>query len=203
MTYRHGYVRHGHHRYGKGGPTYTNSTVPWYITVDPGLGVNIRADGLVADTRPSPIRPGTTVSYTFSFLPQTGRGFTANEHVERFRRARELLVRAKDVVVYSDVSGDTVRYREQHGGPDGTQLVRIGPLEPTSDADAPQGEAPPGRDSMHEPRWAIVTGGEAVSPQPPDKTTRAELTLEATTIAPASGFGTRTAVRAAREVNGL
>ncbi|MDT3434684.1 hypothetical protein [Haloarcula sp. 1CSR25-25] len=203
MAYRHGYVRHGYHRYGKGDPTYTNSHQPWYITVDSGLGANIRADGLLAETRPSPIRPGTTVSYTFSFLPQTGRGFAANEHVGRFRRARQLLVRASDVVVYGDVPGGTVRYREQHGGPDGTQLVRIGPLEATSSADAPAGEEPPGRSSMHDARWAVVSGGEAVSPQPADRTTRAMLTLEATTIAPAGEFATRTAVRAAREVNGL
>jgi len=203
MTYRHGYARHGHHRYGKGDPTYTNSDEPWYITVDAGLGANVRADGLVADTRPSPIRPGTTVSYTFSFLPQTGRGFAANEHVDRFRRARQLLRRAADVVVYGDIPGESVHYREQHDAPDGTQLVRIGPLAATSDADAPAGKAPPTRQSMHEPRWAVVTGGEAVSPQPPDRTTRATLTLEATTIAPASAFDTRADVRAAREVNGL
>lgn len=203
MTYRHGHVRHGHHRYGKGDPTYTNSIVPWYLTVDGGLGANIRTEALTTDTRPSPIQPGREVTYTFVFQPQTGRGFSVNEHVERFRRARKLLVRSDDVVVYGDVPGDTVRYREQHGGPDGTQLVCIGPLEPTSDAGAPGGEAPAGRDSLHEPRWAVVTGGKAASPQPAGQTTRATLTLETMTIAPASAFTTRTAVRAAREVNGL
>lgn len=203
MTHRHGYIRHGYHRYGKGDPAYTNSNVPWYITVDSSLGTNIRAEALTTDTRPSPIQPGREVTYTFEFKPQTGRGFQANEHVDRFRRVRNLLIRSEDVVVYGDVPGDTVRYREQHGGPDGTQLVRIGPLEPTSNADAPADEEPPGRDSLHESRWAVVTGGEAVSPQPADQTTRATLMLETTTIAPASAFATRTAVRAAREVNGL
>ena len=203
MTYRHGSVRHGHHRYGKGDPTYTNSDVPWYLTVDDGLGANIRTEALTTETHPSPIQPGRKVTYAFVFQPQTGRGFRVNEHIERFRRARKLLVRSDDVVVYGDVPGDRVRYREQHGGPDGTQLVRIGPLEPTSDAGAPAGEAPVGRDSLHEPRWAVVTGGEAMSPQPADQTTRATLTLETTTIAPASAFTTRTAVRAAREVSGL
>ena len=200
MSYNHGYVNHGYHNYGKGAPSYTNSEVPWYITIDENIGANIRADGLTTETLPSPIRPGQTVEYSFVFLPQTGRGFTENEHIERYERARDLLIKADDVVVYGDVPGDTVRYREQHFEEDGAQLVRIGPLEETSDASAPAGEAPPGRDSIHDPRWAVVTGGEAQMTRP-EKV--GEVRLEAATIAPASEFSTRSAVRAAREVNGL
>lgn len=203
MTFRHGYVRHGQHRYGLGSPTYTNSDSPWYITTGGELGTNIRAEGLTTGSRPGAVRPGRTISYTFVFLQQSGRGFTAREHVERYRTARELLVRADDTVVYGDVTGDEVRYREQHGDADGTQLVRIGPLERTSDASAPAGAAPPGRESLFEPRWAVVEGGEGQATMAPDRLTSARLTLEATTIAPASAFDSRTAVRAAREVNGL
>ncbi|AUV81249.1 hypothetical protein C2R22_05890 [Salinigranum rubrum] len=200
MTFRYGYVRHGYHRYGKGDPVYRGHDSPWYVTLAPTLGANVRADGLSAEGSPSPIRPGQTVTYTLAFMPQRGRGFGANEHVDRYRRARSLLIRADDVVTYGEVPGDEVRYREQHDAPGGTQLVRIGPLDAQSNASAPAGAPPPGRDSIHEPRWAVVTGGGTETSRPEKG---ALLQLQTVTIAPASDFPKRSALRAAREVNSI
>jgi hypothetical protein len=193
---RHGRGRYGYTTYGISRRQYAGFEAPWYIQTRT---EGIRIDGLSSPSALSPVVPGQTVTYECVFLPQPERGDPADDHVERFTTARDLLVRAPDVVTF-DPPGTTASYREQHGDADGTQLVAIGPLAPASDASSPDAELPPSRDSIHEPRWAVVTGGEAVASLPE---THARLTLEATTIASIEDFATRDAVRAARENNGF
>lgn len=193
---RNGYGRYGYATYGSGRKQYRGFDAPWYIETRT---EGIRADGLDISTLPSPIVPGRTVTYEFVFRPQPADGDPDDDHVQRFRDARDLLVRAPDVVTY-DPPGTTCSYREQHGAADGTQLVAIGPLATASDGTAPQGSLPPTRDSIHDSRWAVVVGGEASSPLPDRVCT---LVLEATTIASTDTFGSRQAVRDARENNGF
>lgn len=193
---RYDYGRYGYTTYGVSRRQYRGYDAPWYIQTRT---EGIRADGLVTDALPSPIVPGQTVTYRFVFRPQPSGGVDADDHIERFRTARDLLTLAPDVVTY-DPPGATASYREQHGQADGTQLVAIGPLPSASDASTPVGELPPPRDSVHDPRWAVVVGGEARSPRP---TAAATLTLDATTIASTDTFASRDAVRNARENNGF
>lgn len=193
---RNGYARYGHATYGTGQRNFRKYEAPWFISTRTG---GIRVDGLNGDPGLDPVVPGQTVTYECVFLPQPAGGDPTDDHLQRFRSARDLLVRAPDVVTY-DPPGTTCSYREQHGDADGTQLVALGPLPESADASAPVGELPAVRDSIYQPRWAVVVGGEASSPLPEKAAT---LTLEATTIASTDTYGTRSAVRNARENNGF
>ena len=193
---RHSHGRYGYTSHGTSRRNYRGYDAPWFIKTRTR---GIRVDGLVRGQPPSPVVPGRTVTYECTFRPQPSSGDGGDDHLDRYTAARELLVRAPDVAVY-DPPGTTAAYREQHGDADGTQLVAIGPLAPASDASAPAGQLPPVRDSIHNPRWAVVVGGEASAPLPE---TAATLTLEATTIAATSTYGSRQTVRDAREYNGF
>lgn len=193
---RHGYARYGKSTYGSGRRQFVGFDAPWFIQTRTG---GVRVDGISTSTRVSPIVPGKTIAYDCVFSPQPPQGDAVDDHIERFNAVRELLIRAPDVVTF-DPPGTACSYREQHGAPDGTQLVAIGPLASASSGTAPQGELPPVRDSIHNPRWAVVVGGEARSPLPE---TACMLTLEATTIAPTSEYPTRQGLRDARENNGF
>lgn len=193
---RYGHGRYGHTSYGTSRRQYRGFDAPWFIKTRTR---GIRVDGLASGQPLSPVVPGQTITYECRFLPQPARGDSADDHLERYRAARELLGRAPDVVVY-DPPGTTAAYREQHGAADGTQLVAIGPLAPASDGSAPAGQLPPVRDSVHDPRWAVVVGGGSIAPRPRKQAT---VTLEATTIAATSTYGSRQAVRDEREYNGF
>lgn len=193
---RHGYGRYGYTTHGVSRLRYTGYPAPWYIHTRDG---GIRADGLLSSDPPSPVVPGQTVTYTFVFRPQPPGGVSSDDHLARFRSARDLLVRAPDVVTY-DPPGTEAHYREQHGAADGTQLVAIGPLPAAADGTTAEGELPPPRDSIHEPRWAVVTDGEARAVRPD---VMATVTLEAVTLASTDTYGSRAAVRDAREHNGF
>lgn len=197
MTTRHGRTRYGYSSYGDTQRQYTGFDSPWYIATRTD---NIRVDGVTVSAPPSPVVPGQTRTYDCVFAPQPQSGDQTDDHIERYERARDLLLRAPDVVTY-DPPGISCSYREQHTAADGTQLVALGPLPRASDAGTAQGELPATRsNSIHEPRWAVVVGGETATSRP-DRIAR--LSLEATTIATTETYGTRAAVRAARENNGF
>lgn len=176
--------------YGESPTGYAGVEAPWHIGA-------VRVDGLRTDGNLSPVVPGEAVSYDCVFLPQPSNGDQNDDHVERYKDLREYLVRGPDVITY-DPPGARVFYREQHDG--ASQLVRIAPLRADHDATYENGNPPPGRDSIHNGRWAVITGGEAHAPLP-DRECR--LVLETVTIASTAEYPTREAVVDAAERNDI
>jgi hypothetical protein len=186
--------RYADHRYAgalRGDPPtgYANSDVPWHIGPT-------RVDGLAAsEPLGPPVVPGRERTYECRFLPDASHD--ARDHVRRFETVAAYLEYAPDVLTF-DPPGGQVFWREQYDGP--SALVRVAPLQADHDATYVDGESPPGRDSLHAGRWAVVTGGTASAPVPERACT---LQLETVTVGSTADYPTRDAMLAAAERNGF
>jgi hypothetical protein len=176
--------------YGATPTGYRGFEAPWAFG-------SVRVDGVAAGEPLSPVIPGRTVTYECTFAPQPAGGDPDDDHAARLTALAQYLVHADDVLLY-DPPGTEVFYREQYDG--ASALLRIAPLRPDHDASWVDGDPPPGRDSIHEPRWAVVTGGEPARPLPDRAST---LTLETVTIGATADYPTRDAMLAAAERNGF
>ncbi|MFC6825657.1 hypothetical protein [Halopelagius fulvigenes] len=161
---------------------------PWHIG-------SVRVDGLSAENGVPPITPGASATYRVAMWPQPDDEIA--DHVERYRALKQYGRRAPGVVVYQTPEVDCY-FREQQAG--ASNLVRIRPLAADAPATTATGELPPTRDSVHDPRWAVVTGVSDGTSLPERQCT---LEIETTTIASTAEFPTRQAVIAARRRNSL
>jgi len=185
--------RYADHRYAgtlRGDPPtgYTNSDAPWAFG-------STRVDGLDASDPLSPIVPGKTVTYTCRFLPDTTE--VDGGHIQRAQTVAEYIRRGFDTISF-DVVGQAF-YREQYDGP--SALLRVGPLQADHDGAWVDGNPPPPRESIHEPRWAVPSGGSYNAPvgdQGP-----ATVQLETMTLASVADYPTRDSMIAAAERNGF
>lgn len=176
---------------------FTNTKSPWAVS-------STRVDGIESSVPLSPIVPGRTVTYECTFLPDPSE--VAGGHIQRAQTLANYLPYADDVLVY-DPPGLQVFYREQYDGP--SALARIAPLHPTHDGTWEGSDPPPDRESMHNSRWGVVTGGELSAPLGVDGP--ATLQLETVTIAAAEDTGdvhipvyeTRSEAVAAAERSGI
>jgi hypothetical protein len=185
--------RAAEHRYAealRGNPPtgYATTAEPWAFG-------SVRVDGVSADAQLSPIVPGRTVTYTCTFVPAPNE--RERGHHQRMDTLAQSLVHANDVLTF-DPPGDRVFYREQYDG--ASALVRIAPLRSDHDATWVGGDPPPGRESIHDPRWAVVTGGETRRPLP-DRSV--QLSLETVTVGAVAEYPTREAMVAAAQRNGF
>jgi hypothetical protein len=169
---------------------------------DPWAFGSIRVEGLDASEPLSPVAPGQEVTYVCHCRQDPNH--PDSEHIQRAQALSRYLVYAPDVLVF-DPPGQEVYYREQFDGP--SALVRIAPLRADHDATWVDGDPPPGRDSIHYARWAVVTGGQFQATAGDDGVAVVELVT--TTIAAADdaaearSYSSRDAVLAAAERNGL
>lgn len=188
---RYGKTRYGESAYGGTVPQPSDDfDAPWRIN-------QIRVDGLDAGGDIPPVIPGEEATYRCVFKPDETRTVSA-PYRERFRALRSFLPRTPAVVTY-EASDGTVYYREQHGG--ASNLVRIEPLRSGQAAVTADGSDPPTRDSIHDGRWAVITGGSNGSVSWP--AAGLALEIETVTIAAAEEFDSADAVAAARERSGL
>lgn len=185
--------RYADHRYAgalRGSPPtgYDTTDAPWAFG-------SVRVDGVTTDAQLSPIVPGREVTYTCAFIPGGGD----DDHAQRLSTLAETLVYAADVLTYDVPYQDNREfYREQYDGP--SNLLRIAPLQRDHDATWVDGNPPPGRDSIHEPRWAVVVGGETARPLPEKAS---QLTLQTVTVGATADYPTRDAMVAAARRNGF
>ena len=175
---------------------FTNTQTPWAVSA-------VRVDGLDAANPVSGVVPGRERTYTCWFYPDSSE--QEDGHIDRWRTVSKLLVHAEDVLVY-DPPGTDVFYREQYDGP--SSIVRIAPLRRDHDATWVGGSPPPGRESVHHARWAVITGGETTATESDH---RVGIELQTTTIAAAEDvddiyvpvYETRSEVIAAAERGGI
>jgi hypothetical protein len=155
---------------------------------------SLRADGLTSEV--PAVQPGTEATYRAIFAPQPPGGNEDDDHIQRMRAATDLYQFAESVVTYRTEQGDAF-YRNQ-GPSDFDPLVRIEPIAASASATE---ETVPGRDSVYEGRWAVVTGGTRVGTLP--QQTGVAVELQTVTLASMDTYATKTAVRAATERSGL
>lgn len=175
--------------YGGSEPTIdTAYGTPWRINA-------VRVEGLNASESIPPVVPGQEATYEATFLPvETVSGATLPTHTDRYNTVKGLFRYAPFVVTYQTASGDAY-WREQHHG--ASPLVAIEPIPASAPAQYPDGSYPDPRDSIHEGRWAVVTGGEPVLESSPDA--GVTLSIETVTIASLANYPTEDGVRNAFE----